>query len=123
MASNTYKDSRPSGGRRNVFSFIESFINVEKLFENGLPVHFLMPILYVTVLCIIYIGNLHYAEKNVRKTSSLRVEVEDLRADYTTLKAEYMFASKQSEVAKKAGAIGLKESVKPPYKIIIHEDE
>ncbi|UXP30738.1 FtsL-like putative cell division protein [Reichenbachiella agarivorans] len=125
MASNTYRnpDTTRSTGKRSFFSLLESFINVEKLFENGLPIQFLMPILYVTVLCIIYIGNLHFAEKSIRKISKLRVEVEDLRADYTTLKADYMFTSKQSEVAKKAKKLGLYESIDPPYKIILHSDE
>lgn len=124
MASNTYKnpDSTRSG-RRSVFSLLESVISVEKLFEKGLPIQFLMPILYVTVLCIFYIGNLHFAEKNIRKVSKLRVEVEDLRADYTTLKADYMFTSKQSEVAKKAAHIGLKETIDPPYKIVMKADD
>jgi len=50
-------------------------------------------------------------------------EVEDLRADFTTLKAELMFASKQSEVAKKVKEQGLEESMSPPYKIEIDPDE
>ncbi|MBU2913956.1 MULTISPECIES: FtsL-like putative cell division protein [Reichenbachiella] len=124
MASNTYKNPDPTKtGKRSFFSLLESFINVEKLFENGLPIQFLMPILYTTVLCIFYIGNLHFAEKNIRKISKLRVEVEDLRADFTTLKADYMFTSKQSEVAKKANKHGLKESIDPPYKIVLHAND
>ncbi|MCV9387133.1 FtsL-like putative cell division protein [Reichenbachiella ulvae] len=124
MASNTYKNPASSRtGKRSFFSLLESFINVERLFENGLPIQFLMPILYVTVLCIIYIGNLHFAEKNIRKISKLRVQVEDLRADYTTLKADYMYTSKQSEVAKKAAKLGLKETIDPPYKIVVKASE
>ena len=49
----------------------------------------------------------------------MQVEVEDLRADYTTLKADLMFASKQSEVARQVSEIGLKESLKPPYKVVV----
>jgi hypothetical protein len=37
-------------------------------------------------LAILYISNTHYAEKTVRKISNIQAEVEDLRADYTTLK-------------------------------------
>lgn len=123
MATNTYKRSQGTGSsRRSFFSLLENLINVEKFFDRGLPVQFLMPFLFVTVLCIIYIGNLHYAEKNIRKASKLRIAVEDLRADYTTLKADYMYTSKQSEVAKKAQTLGLKESVEPPN-IIKSSDE
>jgi hypothetical protein len=124
MATNTYKKSQGAGsGRKSFFSLLESLINVEKLFENGLPIQFLMPILFITALCIFYIGNLHFAEKNIRKTAKLRVTVEDLRADYTTLKADYMYTSKQSEVAKKAASLGLIESVDPPYKLVVTADE
>ncbi len=124
MATNTYKRSRGNGNsRRSFFSLLESLINVEKFFDKGLPVQFLMPFLFSTVLGILYIGNLHYAEKNIRKVAKLRVAVEDLRADYTTLKADYMYTSKQSEVAKKAMALGLKESIEPPFKIIENTGE
>mgnify|MGYP001796119542 FL=1 len=49
----------------------------------------------------------------------MKKEIEDLRADYTTLKADYMYASKQSEVAKKVEKLGIKESLRPPEKITI----
>ncbi|MEP2024546.1 MAG: FtsL-like putative cell division protein [Reichenbachiella sp.] len=123
MASNTYRQSQGTGGsRRSFFSLLENLINVEKFFDKGLPVQFLMPFLFSTVLCIVYIGNLHFAEKNIRKATKLRVAVEDLRADYTTLKADYMYTSKQSEVAKKAMTLGLKESIEPPFKIIENQE-
>ena len=124
MASNTYKSSQGNrSGGRSFFTLLENVINVEKIFDKGLPIQFLFPILFSTILGIIYIGNLHYAEKNIRKINKLRIEVEDLRADYTTLKADYMYTSKQSEVAKKAAALGLQESMEPPYKIVISDEE
>ena len=124
MATNTYKRSQANdSSRKSFFSLLENVINVEKFFDKGLPTQFLLPILFITALCIIYIGNLHFAEKSIRKISKLRVEVEDLRADFTTLKADYMYTSKQSEVAKKAAEIGLIESVDPPYKIILSDEE
>lgn len=78
---------------------------------------YLPKILFVMVVGLIYISNTHYGEKTVRKINSIQAEVEDLRADYTTLKSDLMFASKQSEVAKKVKALELKESLTPPYKI------
>ena len=75
------------------------------------------------VLGLLYISNTHYAEKTVRRISAVQAEVEDLRADYTTLKSDLMFASKQSEVARKVKALGLKESLKPPYKVEVEEGE
>jgi hypothetical protein len=49
--------------------------------------------------------------------------VEDLRADYTTLKSDLMFSSKQSEVARKVKEYGLKETLTPPYKVVVNKDE
>jgi len=124
MADNTYRKSKSKDtGRKSFFSLLENVINVEKFFDKGLPIQFLLPLLFITLLCIVYIGNLHFAEKSIRKISKLRVEVEDLRADYTTLKADYMFSSKQSEVTRIASELGLYESVDPPYKIILSKDE
>jgi len=124
MSANTYRKPKSTDtGRKSFFSLLENVINVEKIFDKGLPIQFLLPLLFITLLCIVYIGNLHFAEKSIRKISKLRVEVEDLRADYTTLKADYMFTSKQSEVARKASVIGLYESIDPPKKIVLSKDE
>ena len=78
---------------------------------------FLPQILFLAFLCLLYIGNRHYAEKKVRDIDNLQEEVEDLRADYTTLKADFMYESKQSEVAKRASELGLKESIESPVLI------
>jgi len=119
MARNTFKVEDEEKKGSSVFSKMEGMVNLESYFEDGLPVKYLPKIMYVVVLIIFYIGNNHYAEKTIRKIDKTKTEVDDLRADYTTLKANYMFASKQSEVAKRVASIGLKESMKPPYKITI----
>jgi hypothetical protein len=75
------------------------------------------------VLGLLYIGNTHHAERTVREINRAQSDVEDLRADYTTLKAEVMFASKQSEVAKRVRELGLRESLNPPYKIVVDDSE
>ena len=69
-------------------------------------------ILFVMGLGLLYISNTHYAEKTVRRISNIQAEVEDLRADYTTLKSDLMFASKQSEVARKVKVLGIKRKFK-----------
>jgi hypothetical protein len=111
------------GGGVGVFSAIEKKLRLETYFEEGFPVHYLPKIFFVMVLGLIYIGNTHYAEKTVREINRIQVEVEDLRADYTTLKADLMFSSKQSEVARKVKPLGLKESLTPPYKVVVKEGE
>ena len=71
------------------------------------------------VLTLIYIGNTHYGNRMSRNIMRLKQETEDLRADYTTLKSDYMEASKQSEVARKVAALGMVESSSPPFRITV----
>lgn len=123
MSENKFKirPAKKAGKGKGIFASFEQRLKVEYYFEEGFPVKYLPKILFVIALGLIYISNTHYAEKTVRKISSMQAEVEDLRADYTTLKADLMFASKQSEVARKVNDLGLKESLKPPYKVVVEE--
>lgn len=105
------------------FSGLEKRLKLENYFEAGFPIQYLPKILFVMMIGLVYIGNTHYAEKTVRNINAIQAEVEDLRADYTTLKSDLMFASKQSEVARKVKAYGLKESLTPPYKVVVEEGE
>ena len=115
------KPNKTSGGTpgNGLFSGMEKRLKLESYFEEGFPVQYLPKILFVLMLGILYISNTHYGEKTVRRINAAQSEVEDLRADYTTLKADLMFASKQSEVARKVKPFGLKESLTPPYKIVV----
>ena len=118
---NQPREKAPSAGGPTLFSGIERRLKLENYFEEGFPVQYLPKILFVMFLGLLYISNTHYAEKTVRRIDQVQSEVEDLRADYTTLKSDLMFASKQSEVARKVKAMGLKESLKPPTKIVVED--
>lgn len=111
--------AKASGNGTSVFSGLEKRMKLESYFEEGFPVQYLPKILFVVFLSLVYISNSHYAERATRQIDRAQSEVEDLRADYTTLKSDVMFASKQSEVAKRVKSIGLKESLKPPFKIVV----
>jgi hypothetical protein len=126
MTENTFKrkdkNKAKESGTGSIFSKLDKKLGGDNP-DGGLPVHYLPYVLFLVAIGIFYIGNSHYADKTTRKIDKLHQEVEDLRADYTTLKSDYMFASKQSEVAKKVKKIGLKESDKPPFKIIVEKGE
>ena len=109
----------PKSGGSSMFSGIEKRLKLESYFEEGFPVQYLPKIFFVLFLSLLYIGNTHHADKTVRQINRAQSEVEDLRADYTTLKADVMFASKQSEVARRVKEIGLRESLNPPFKIVV----
>lgn len=107
---------------KGIFALISQAFKMEGMFEEGVPVKFMPQILWITFLIILYIANAHYTEKTIRKIDKLKYEVEDLRTDYTTLKASYMYESKQSEVAKKVEGLGLKESKNPPIVIELEQE-
>ena len=114
---------KATGNGPAIFSGLERKLKLENYFEEGFPVKYLPKILFVMMLLLLYISNTHHAEKTVRRLDHVQTEVEELRADYTTLKSALMFASKQSEVARKVKHIGLKESSNPPTKIEIEKGE
>ncbi len=112
---------RPERARSSwsLFSLLDRVTSVDGLFDEGLPVRFLPHLLFVMALTLLYIGNTHYGNRMNRNIQRLKQETEDLRADYTTLKSDYMEASKQSEVARKVAAFGLVESSSPPFRITV----
>ncbi|MGV3704227.1 MAG: FtsL-like putative cell division protein [Arcticibacter sp.] len=82
----------------------------------------MMPfIIFIAFLGMVYIGNRHFAEKNIRDIDKLSKEVKEMRWDYKTLKADLMLRSTQTEVAKKVDTLGLKEPVEPPKKLMVPE--
>ena len=121
QATNQRRSERSTTG--SLFGRVERIFRIDTSFERGLPTRFVPYILYFTIIGLFYIGNSHYAERMVRRLDKLEREVEDLRANYTTLKASYMYESKQSQVAKRVKALGLEESATPPHKIVIAVDE
>ncbi len=131
MAENTYrkqeeenslKSEKKSAPKRTIFQVIESTLGFDQVLTKGLPVKHMPRITFVMGMLIFYIANTHYADKIVRNTAKLKIEVEDLRADYTTLKADLMFKSKQSEVAKRVAEMGIEETLTPPYKIELEKE-
>jgi hypothetical protein len=129
MAINTRKilkkepTPKPRRNTWSLFSFLENYLRLDGIFEHGLPVRYIPHILFVTALGIVYIGNIHYAEKNIRLQEKLKHEVDEMRSEYTTLKAEYMYDSKQSAVADRVDSLGLYESSVPPYKVKMRTEE
>jgi hypothetical protein len=108
---------------QSLFYYVNKYTNVDALFEEGVPLKYMPYILFLTFITLFYIGNTHYAEKTIRRIDKIKVETEDLRADYTTLASDYMEASKQSEVARNVAPLGLVESSSPPYQVIVPADE
>ncbi|HVW97963.1 MAG TPA: FtsL-like putative cell division protein [Mucilaginibacter sp.] len=73
--------------------------------------------LFLAFLGMLYIANMHMAERNIRTINKLSKEVKELSWDYKTAKADLAFKSTLTEVAKRVDSLGLKESLTPPQKI------
>lgn len=124
MAENRFRvneNDKPRG--RGFFGFLSAKLKLGESWNSELPVKHLPKVAFTVLLTVFYVWNNHYAERSVRVIDKLEEEVEDLRADVTTLEANYMYSSKQSEVAKKVKPLGLVESMEPPVKIIVEDNE
>lgn len=80
-------------------------------------------IIFLCVLVMIYIANSHWTMKNIRNIDKLSKEIKELSWEYKSLKADLMFKSKMTEVAKKVDTLGLKELIEPPKKIVVTSNE
>src|ERR1700755_2726270 len=70
-------------------------VNAEKA-TSALPF-----VLFLAFLGMIYIGNMHLAEKNIRDIDKITKQVKELSWDYKTAKADLAYKSTLSEVAKR----------------------
>ena|SRR3569832_1074965 len=96
-----------------------SFMHVFGIFERAQIVNMMPFILFLTFLCIIYIGNSYYAERTIRQIDKAKVNLKEKRAEFISTSSELMFRTKQSEVAKAIAPDGIKESVEPNKKIVV----
>ena len=78
---------------------------------------------FLTFLIIVYIGNGYYAEKSVRLIDDIEGDLRELNSEYITIMSDLMVKRKQSEVARSVEQLDLKESVSPPKKIVLNDNE
>ncbi len=78
-------------------------------------------ILFLSLLAIFYIANGYWADDKIRQVNRITAQLKELRSEYISTKSDLMFISKQSEVARSAEKLGLKEPVVPPMKIVIND--
>lgn len=102
-------------GLSSVFS--GTFLTTDKTLKH-LPY-----ILFLALIAIFYIANGYYADDKIRQVNKVTNQLKELRSEYISTKSDLMFESKQSEVARSAEEMGLKEPVVPPTKIIVDSTE
>jgi len=85
--------------------------------------HQLRFIIFLFVLVIIYIS-LHYAvNQTLIEKSRLERELKNLRAEYISCTAEFLYLSKREEISKQLAKAGSKvhAPIVPPKRIIMEE--
>ena len=103
-------------------NFFQSLFSSDR-FSSKAFVEYVPFIAFVGFLAIVYIANRHYAERNLRQIDRLSREVKEMNWDYKSLSAELMKMTTQTEIAKKAGVIGLEERKEPPMKIVVKKEK
>ena len=123
MSQNTFKQKLKEGNSpkarsgKTIFSWMEEKFDVTRILGEGVPVQLVPPLGFVALLALLYIYSNLRAENMARKIDKANQEVANLRADVTTLEAEYMKSGMQSEVAKRVAAQEIYELNQPPVKI------
>jgi len=112
--------SKPEESKSNTLSFLR------KLFSEGgvskeAATEMLPFLLFLSLLCMLYIANSHMAMKNIRNIDKLNKEVKELSWEYKSLKADLMFKSKLTEVAKQVDTLGIRELTEPPKRIVVSD--
>ncbi|KAA9352804.1 MULTISPECIES: FtsL-like putative cell division protein [Larkinella] len=130
MAQNTYKHPPKAPivkkKRENrLLNYLNNTIGFERLFgeDNAWPIKHFDRIMWISFLLILYIGFNHNAERLVRNIQRVKAVVDEKRAKYMTLQADFKKSSKQSEISKQVIATGLTEPVTPPLKIVVKPEE
>ncbi len=108
-----------SGSGKRVGNAVKEFLGGEILKVSTFK--FFPYLVFVTFLAFIYIANNYYAERKIRKINHLRKELKESRYEYITTKSKLTELTKQSQLAKKLGKSGIKEST-DPIKIIVAEE-
>jgi cell division protein FtsL len=73
--------------------------------------------MFLALLAVIYIANVHWADKTIRDINITQKQVKDMEYEYKNLKSLEMYRSRESQVTQAAAAMGLKPSSEPPVKL------
>jgi hypothetical protein len=135
MAVNTFREHQPEKAdtpkppatpkppkKEGFFDQLNHWITDRLELGNQMPTETLKRIAFVCLLGVLYIYLQYSYEGYIKKIDKARIEMEEARAAYISQKSKYMYASKQSEIAKKLKNEGLEGNITPPIKIVEKEE-
>jgi hypothetical protein len=118
MASSVETESNEKSTTPPKESPMEMLFNIDSLTGGQMPMQLVKRITFVAGLIIIYIYYTMLAEGRMHQIVETKQQLEEIRADYTTQKAEYMKVGKQSYLAIAMRRYGLQVSLTPPIKVV-----
>ena len=77
-------------------------------------------LVFLAGLALLYIGNAHYAEYNVRRIQALEDQIKEKRWLYMSLQSENMYNSLRSEVVEDVRQDGLRMHRGKPKKLLVN---
>ena len=101
----------------SIFSKIENGVDLDTIFDKYFSSKYLGYLIFTLVIGLLYISNSHFNDKLTRRHLALKKELEGLKAEYVTLKQEYLHNSSRSEVANKVKEIGLTDDGGKVYRL------
>jgi len=104
-------------GSKGVMTVLGGKFLVKEKFTKQFPF-----LLYVTILLMAIITNTYIAEEKNRELVKATKALNDLQVEYIQVKSDIMEASKQSVLAKRLAATGLKEVTEPLKRLTVNEE-
>lgn len=102
---------------------MDLLFNIDSLTGGELPIPLLKKVVYTAALILIYIYYTMMAESKIHRIEKVKLELDEIRADYTTQKAEYMKVGKQSYLALAMRKYKLEPSIIPPTKVVAESEK
>lgn len=79
-------------------------------------------ICFIAVLALLYIGNVHTAERKIRAIHALEEANRELRWEYMTLKSEYNILNREATIQERVRPLGLRPATSAPERIILNNE-
>jgi hypothetical protein len=103
---------------KSVHSMLDGTFLTKGKFMRAIPF-----ILFLMILGILYISNIFHVERTKRQLDDLEEELRELKYEYTSSRSKLMYESKPSEIVIKLKETGIGESMDPPKKIMVSQDD
>jgi hypothetical protein len=118
MAKSVETTGSSKGNNNSNAGILDLIFNLDPITGGELPMSLMYKIAFVAFLIMCYIYYSMVADVEIHQIAKIKSELQEVRADYTTQKAEYMKAGKQSYLANEMKKYNLQSSLTPPTKVV-----